>query len=460
MTSGLTSSGNHFSVPAQSIGVAKVTSSAERTLLIKRLSWLVAVLAMIVQQGAFVSSPVLSNLGAESGSADSQANILNTLAIMLNIALIAPLCLLHYRKFAPIIYGNKAAIALIAFIFLSMAWSIHPDVTLRRSVNYFSTVLTACYLAGLFDVDEIMKILSWGIAITAAFSFLFVAAFPVDAIHQPMASGLQVENIAGSWRGVFPHKNVLGHAMTVGVIVELYILAGAKARTIWHVILLLACSSLVILSRSSTAIILATFYLLGAVLYFVLRRASRYFGVALVLLIAILLTIAALYWADPNYVFELLGSDDTLTGRTELWTLVLRLISERPLLGWGYSAMWLPTDNITKAVSQAVGWSVPQAHNALLEVTLELGLAGLAIVSIFVAISLWRSVRCITAGEITLGMLSLVFFLGIVISGTTEPTLAQNQNIEWVFFNVLSFSCGLHILRSQVRRDSPSAICT
>jgi exopolysaccharide production protein ExoQ len=141
-------------------------------------------------------------------------------------------------------------------------------------------------------------------------------------------------------------------------------------------------------------------------------------------------------------------------------TLVLRLISERPLLGWGYSAMWLPADNITKAVSQAVGWSVPQAHNALLEVTLELGLVGLAIVLSFVAISLWRSVRCITAGETTLGMLSFVFFLGIIISGTTEPTFAQNQTIEWVVFNVLSFSCGLHILRFQVRKDPPSAIGT
>ena len=430
------------------------TASADGSVQIERFSWLVAVFAVIVQQGAFISSPVLANLAAGIGSPDAQSNVFNTLAVSLNIALLAPLCLRHFRQLAPVIYGNKAALALIVFIFLSMTWSVHPDITLRRGVNYLSTILTACYLAGRYDIDQIMKILSWGIAIAAVGSFLFVAAFPMEAIHQP--SPFQVENFDGSWRGVFSHKNSLGHAMSVGVITELYILTGTRTRAIWHALLLCGCFALVVLSRSSTSTILSGYYLLGAGLMFMLQRARQYFGVGLAILAVFVVTVGVIYLTDPDFVFGLIGRDATLTGRTELWDLVLRAISERPLLGRGYAATWAPTDTMTKAISEAVGWVVPHAHNAFLEVALEIGIVGLALVLIFVGVSLWRGVRCLMAGQHKLGLLSMVFFLGVFISGMTESTLARNQDIEWTVFNVLSFSCGLEIMRRQARKEAPS----
>jgi exopolysaccharide production protein ExoQ len=446
MAGGFTYPGNQSSAPIHAIGFSEdpFASSAAASPPTARLGWLAAIFAIVVQQGAFISSPVLSNFVAELGSPDADANILNTLAVLSNIVLIAPFCLLHYRQFLPLIYGNKTAVALMALMLLSVAWSIHPDVTFRRDVNYFSTVLTALYLAGRFDADQIMKIISWGIAISVAFSFLFVAAFPIDAIHQ-ISSGADIDAIVGAWKGVFSHKNVLGHVMSVGVIAELYILtAPTRTRsTIWHVLLLCGCLTLVILSRSNTAMILTSIYILGALLFLLSQRAGQYLSAGLAMLAVLGLTITAIYWAYPNLVF----SDPTFTGRTELWELVLRLIWERPFLGSGYSAMWLPSDNNTIEISNAVGWTVPQAHNALLEVTLGMGLVGLAVVIIFVAVSVWRALRCLAVGQHKLGVYSLLFFLGMNISGVTESTLVQNQNIEWVMFNVLSFCCGLKIVR-------------
>ena len=449
MVDGFTRPRNRFTAPVTAIPVGEDEwGSADGSLLIQRLGWLAAVFAVVVQQDAFVSSPALSNLVALVGSPDAQANILNTLAVSLNITLLVPLCLLHHRQLAPVIYGNKAAVALIILIFLSIAWSIHPDVTLRRSVNYFSTILTAFYLAARFDVDGIMKILSWGVAISVVGSFLLVAAFPIDAIHQPSPWRVEDQN-AGAWRGAFSHKNVLGHAMSVGVIAQLFILISTKDKTIWHVLLLCGCVALVILSRSSTAMLITTLYFLGASLAFLLQRARQYFGVGLAMFAVFAATIATISVIDSDFLFGFIGRDSTLTGRTELWALVLRLISEKPLFGWGYEAMWVPSDTVTMAISEAVGWgiSIPSAHNALLEVTLEMGVAGLVIVISFVAVSLWRGARCLAAGQHTLGMLALVFFIGVIISGTSEPALAQSQSIEWVVFNALSFSCGLEIMR-------------
>lgn len=412
----------------------------------RKLSWIVGVYAMVVQQGAILSSPVLSNLSAGLGNVDAQANVFNTLAIALNILFVAPLCIFRSRHIFNLVASNKAAVVLILLIFVSAAWSIHPDVTLRRGVNYFSTLLTAFYLAAFFDLDEIMKIVSCSIAIAVVSSFIFVFAFPLDAIHQP--SPWQIEDITGAWKGAYSHKNVLGHVMTVGVIVELYILTATRSRLLWHLLVLCGCLTLILFARSGTAILLTALYMLGAVLFVILQRAREYFGVALVMLATIATTIAVIYLAYPNLVFAALGSDATLTGRTELWALVLNLIGERPTLGWGYSAMWLQNDSLTISISHTVGWAVPQAHNAFLEVALELGVLGLTIVTAFVAISFWRAIRCLLADRYRYGMFSLVFFIGIIVSGLTESTLLQNQTIEWVMFNVLSFCCGQQIARS------------
>jgi exopolysaccharide production protein ExoQ len=454
MAWGFDYSRNSPSDQQSALGVA-VASSAGLTLLLERLRWPIAVFAVVVQQGAFVSSPVLGKFAATIGSDDPQANILNTLAVLLNILFIAPYCLLYFRQFINVIYRNKIAIALMMLMFLSTIWSIHPDVTLRRDINYVSTVLTAFYLASQFDFDDIIMVLSRGIAISVVFSFLFVAAFPADAIHQQSQWHLtDFENVAGDWKGVFSHKNVLGHVMSVGVFAELYILTATKLRSfwpfIWHLLLLCGCIALIVLARSTTAVVLTSLYFLGAILFVVLQHARPYFMVFLTMLAVICLAIVAIFWAYPDLIFGILGSDPTFTGRTAVWTLVLNLIWERPLLGWGYSAMWLKDDTITLAISNAVGWAVPEAHNALLEVALGLGLVGLVIVVAYVALSVWRAVRCLVAGLYSIGIYSLTFFVGINLSGITESMLVQNQSIEWVVFSMLSVCCGLEIARQQI----------
>ena len=67
---------------------------------------------------------------AQAGSPDEQANILNTLAVSLKhyvarSSLPAPLS----PQLAPVIYGNKVVVALIMFMFLSIAWL---DLSLRH----------------------------------------------------------------------------------------------------------------------------------------------------------------------------------------------------------------------------------------------------------------------------------------------------------------------------------------
>jgi exopolysaccharide production protein ExoQ len=431
------------------LGTANRSSSQSHSELVRNtstdsirvFSWLIAVFVVLVQAGAFVNSTVFSTVD----SSDS-ANTLNTVAIFLNITMIAPFCLIDLSRFSQIAFGNKAMAALTLLIFLSVAWSFHPDITLRRDINYLSTVLTAYYLAARYDIDEIAGILSCAIGITAVFSLIFGGVFPIDAIHQPLPWALtEGGDIAGSWRGVFAHKNVLGHTMAIGIIVELYILIIGTKRWIWHALLLIGCLLLVVLSRSSTAIVLTCYYFLGGVLLIIAQRGKQYLSIALTILVVLASTFIVVYWAEPDFIWTLLGRDPTLTGRTVLWSYVLNFIWERPLLGWGYGAMWLPKDQITLAISQAVGWQVPQAHNAFFEVMLEVGVIGLVLLLIFMGGSMWRGGRLLTTSKSRFGVMTFLLFLGATITGMTESNLVQNQAIEWVILCAFSIRCGLEI---------------
>jgi exopolysaccharide production protein ExoQ len=122
---------------------------------------------------------------------------------------------------------------------------------------------------------------------------------------------------------------------------------------------------------------------------------------------------------------------------------VIELIGQKPVSGWGYRAMWIPTDSVTVWVDRRTGeWGAPSAHNAFLEITLELGLIGLASLILIVCQGLWRAIRCCALGLQPFGLFSLVFFVGAILAGQTIETLGINQEIDWLVFTILSFLGG------------------
>jgi O-antigen ligase len=88
-----------------------------------------------------------------------------------------------------------------------------------------------------------------------------------------------------------------------------------------------------------------------------------------------------------------LGRSMTLTGRTAIWQQVLQ-VHINPLIGAGYSSFWQP--DRAESVSKALGFYFPlqEAHDGYLEVYLNTGLIGLALL----VIVLWGSARRIISG--------------------------------------------------------------
>lgn len=373
----------------------------------------------------------------------NDTNPANTVAVSACGLAVGILCVIHWHKVMSLVRQNWASVLLVIIVVASISWSIHPDFTFRRSSGYIVTMLAAAYFSSRFTIDQVMKVLSWSFALSAIGSIVFVAIYPQHGIMQGSFLG-------GNWRGVFSHKEGLGLVMSVGVFVECYIITSSPSRRLQHLGLLGCFFALVVLSQATTALLCAIFYMVSVCIYLFSRRSI---GITLTSLVFLGFISFIFFTAYPDLSLSFLGKDATFTGRTAIWPLVLDLISEKPLLGWGYGAMWLNNDISTAPFINTLGWNPLSAHNEFLEVALELGLVGVAVILIIILVTLRRGVYCILIGRNQIGMFLLLFVFASMATGIVESTLVENQTIDWVLFNILSFSAGLEITRQKALRE-------
>src|SRR5207302_5013109 len=89
----------------------------------------------------------------------------------------------------------------------------------------------------------------------------------------------------------------------------------------------------------------------------------------------------------PELAVAALGRDVTLTGRTGLWPLAVDAIAERWWFGHGYGAFWLGWDGESASIWRGLSWRPAHAHNGILDLGLELGVAGIGLFSVGLSLS-------------------------------------------------------------------------
>jgi exopolysaccharide production protein ExoQ len=316
--------------------------------------------------------------------------------------------------------------ALVLLALLSAAWSGQPEVTLRRALALGGTTLFGIYLAARFSARELLSLLAAALAVAAILSAAFVVAVPQlgisSAIHE------------GAWRGVFVHKNGLGHTMALGAFT--FVVAGLGSAGLARVAWLAAAvgaAVLVIGSESTTALALLVVMLplLGALQ--LLRWRHRLLAP---LLLSILLGAAvavALVAARASDVLALAGRDGTFTGRTELWTGLWGLLEGRTVQGFGYGAFWRGTAE-SQTVFGAVGWEPWHAHNGFLDLLLHLGAIGLVLFALAYLGAARSGVSRFRASWRVSDLWPLAFLAFLALSNLTESSLLQHHGLYWALF--------------------------
>ncbi len=332
------------------------------------------------------------------------------------------------REIAQVCLRLPFLMGLLAVCAVSFAWSIEPGLTQRRSLAIIMTTIAGLYLGTRYSWKTMLRAIALTWFIVAVSSFLTGLAVP--------SFGRMQEVHIGAWQGLFYEKNQLGGMMARAALFGAF-LAIMDRPFRWHWASLVGLSVvLILLSTSKTA-------LLGMLLGFAILTTAALMkrGLNTGLVVAWLGTIAvgagtALLVFAPEFVFQLLGRDMTLTGRTDIWIVLIDYIEQRPLLGYGYGAFWSPESDPGNWVREALQWDAPTAHNGWMEVTLALGLVGLFFLTLDFLLTVFRSMMA--SIDTWTGVLALAFCAQFFLFSLSESASLQQNSIVWLLYVALA----------------------
>lgn len=339
----------------------------------------------------------------------------------------AGLCLAGQRALQAV-SGAILPLALAVLAMASTAWSIDPDLTLRRGAALLATTFLGVYLAARFEWIVALRLLG---GVWAA----LMAASLASGLITP-AFGVMSETHPGAWSGGWWEKNQLGgHAARAAFLFAFLAWRDGAHRMVWN--LALATSlALVILSTSATALLGAlTGFAVLAAAWWMLR--GRRHAVTLIWVSTSLLCVGMLvYLASPGLLPGLIGRDATLTGRTDIWAELVQRIAERPWLGHGYLAFWAPDSEPRYWLAQALDWDAPSGHNGWLDLAISLGAVGVAAFAIDLAAALFRALRQAAASPV--GVFAVGFLAQFLLFAMSESIVAQQNSILWASYVFVS----------------------
>lgn len=386
----------------------------------------VIVALLLITSGAFIGMIVDEGFNLSTASAGDEHAQLMWGAIDVVVVIV---CLFHARQLVRIAAHQPAILAFVGWVTLSLAWSENPALTARRIVGLLCTTAMGFLLGMRLDLRTMMRLLAWAMAIAMIASLVAVVLFPSFGIT-PKLDG-------GAWRGVFSHKNQFGLTMGIALLVFCCLLWESREDRTINLGFLCLAICLLAASRSLTSLIVTSLTLcVGLWRRLRLHPAQR---VAL-LATSLLVGLGAAFFLEgrTDAVLALLGRDSTLTGRVPLWQLSADLIFRRPLLGSGWDAFWLGSGG--DYIRSLVHWDVPHAHNAFLEISLNIGLIGLAIFSILNLDCLLRAIRYSRSAVHPFRLWPLLFYCYTFFFYFTESPPVDRHTLMFVMFCALSVS--------------------
>jgi exopolysaccharide production protein ExoQ len=78
-------------------------------------------------------------------------------------------------------------------------------------------------------------------------------------------------------------------------------------------------------------------------------------------------------------LLSLLGKSPDLTNRLDIWNTVIGVASERPAFGWGWISYWAPWEPFFRDLVVIKGVRYLQAHDAWLDLYLQVGIVGIVV---------------------------------------------------------------------------------
>ena len=318
--------------------------------------------------------------------------------------------------------------ALLLVALVSTAWSANPLPSLDEAVSLTGTTLIGVVLGGHMTNRDFMGSLFW------AFTLLVGASFAVF-LFAPDVADLWVVDRYDRLRGFGMDKNVFGN---VAACAAVFFAAGTARGRLdlpvgggMTVVTVVA----VLMSESATSIAATTYGLATVGLMLLVQRLRlglplMLAGVAVAAVAAVVATIVL-----SEALLEMVGKDDTLTGRTQIWAIMALMIEQRPWLGYGLGGVWNGEfTRFLNATGITLEWNPGYAHNGFLQVASELGAPVAILMTLWVGKVLLDAVRLWHRTDSAFALFALAFLVTYIVLNISEVHVIKMHGAIWILF--------------------------
>jgi exopolysaccharide production protein ExoQ len=360
------------------------------------------------------------------------------------------------------IRANVWLVLLIGYSLVSVLWSDIPFISFKRWTRDLLAIIMAFLVLTERDPRRaVQSILRRTIYILIPFSWLLVKYYPQYGVEY----GRWVGELM--WVGASTQKNGLGRLCLISIMFLSWTLvrrwqghekAASKYQTLAEVLLsaialwLLKGGGVSTYSATAVGALIAGWVMFLSFLL-VKRRGivlvARFWlaMIALIFAYGAVLPFIVAGGALDSLLISALGRDQTLTGRTEVWAILLRFYEANPILGHGFGGFWTPA-------TQQAAYGVKEAHNGYLALSLELGVAGLLITAMFLYSIARRAEKALVRAR-DWATLCYCFLLMIVIHNISESSINSLQRHLTAVLLFVSVVVDARVSKTRARKAVP-----
>jgi len=395
-----------------------------------------AVVALLVFSGVLNLASHYNVSEGVPGYGDYYSSKFDRIVSLLQYGIYATTLFLLLARLKSTVYTAKTdpfLWALVGIAVISFMWSDFPNESQKGGLDVLKTTLFGLYFASRFSLKDQLRLLVWALGIGAVITVMYTLPF--------RGTGLESGTHAGAWRGTLLHKNLLARLMLVSAVASLLVALNTRRwrnrYLVWAVCGLSV--ALIVLSTSKTALVVFATLIILLPLYNALRWSE---GLAIPFFITLSLVggaIATFVVSGWDSLLVSLGKDPTLSGRTDIWEVVIENIWERPWFGYGYQGFWQEKGD-ADLVWRVIRYKVFHAHNGFLNIAVELGLVGMFLFVLSVLFTYIRALQWARLGKTSEYLWPITYITFLLMYNYTETTNITQHSLFWVLFVTATLS--------------------
>jgi exopolysaccharide production protein ExoQ len=357
-------------------------------------------------------------------------------AALYSLLIISGLMVLHRRRVSVIefIRNNRWLTLFLVYCLVATTWSDYPFVSFKRWIKLLGDPVMALVVLTepelLAALPTLIKRCAY---VMLPLSICFIKYFPYLGRFFDPWTGAPMNT------GVTLNKNELGYdCWIVGAVLFwhwLQVRQWAPGRAKRNEMILCAGLlglDLVTLKMAHSATPLVALALGVFVIVFLGLRSVKVRRIGGYVLAGGMVCVFAGFGLGLfDMAIHLLGRNDTLTGRTDIWRMLWNW-PVNPAVGAGYEGFWLGD---RRAAVQNLYPGLNEAHNGYLETYLNLGYVGVALTAAILLAAYGKARRALFR-DFEFGRFRLAYLLSFIIYNWTEAAFRLNAFPFFMFFLV------------------------